>query len=108
MRIAVPLITLLFLSQLVSKAHGIRLEQESLAVFTKQINPGKDFHGSTTEKRSSEGLKVDNEKESLHDSIHSGAMKKNSMRKENKGHDQLIPTFQEDYYGPRDHKPKHH
>ncbi|KAJ3674048.1 hypothetical protein LUZ60_006040 [Juncus effusus] len=107
MRIAVPLITLLFLSQLVSKAHGIRLEQESLVVFTKQINPGKDFH-ETAEKRSSEGLKVDNEKESLHDSIHSVAMERNSMRKENKGHEHLIPTFQEDYYGPRDHKPKHH
>lgn len=43
-----------------------------------------------------------------HEKSKGGVKKESTMRKFGKGQDHMIPSFHEDYYGPRDHKPKHH
>lgn len=56
-----------------------------------------------------EGISA-NEKDLLHKCGEKcrGATKESTVRKSKEGHDHMIPTFHEDYYGPRGHKPTHH
>ncbi|KAJ1698516.1 hypothetical protein LUZ63_007028 [Rhynchospora breviuscula] len=102
MRIAAQVISLLLLSQLVVSAQGIRLEKESLVALMKQIHPGRLENQEGKSTKETELLHTKSVKKCK------GATKEGTMRKSTKGHDHMIPSFHEDYYGPRDHKPKHH
>lgn len=62
------------------------------------------------EKLENQEGKSANEKDLLHKCGEKckGATKESTVRKSKEGHDHMIPTFHEDYYGPRGHNPKHH
>ncbi|KAL3744292.1 hypothetical protein ACJRO7_013537 [Eucalyptus globulus] len=86
------LIPLLLLSLLLFQAQGIRLSRDLASLVGHQKLP--DHVAATSQVK----LEVD--------SVRSKA--KRASRASEKSSDGFLPSIHEDYYGPRNHKPRHH
>ncbi|KAI3422831.1 uncharacterized protein J3R85_011731 [Psidium guajava] len=86
------LIPLLLLSLLLFQAQGIRLSRDLASLLGHPRLPDQVVATSQVK------LEIDSV----------GSKKKRASRASNKSSDDLLPSIHEDYYGPRNHKPRHH
>uniref|UniRef100_A0A1D1XM31 Bone morphogenetic protein receptor type-2 n=1 Tax=Anthurium amnicola TaxID=1678845 RepID=A0A1D1XM31_9ARAE len=101
MRLAISVAFLLLLL-LFTTVQGIRLKGEPLGAFQGKLQEEKSSAPTVGESPvagthlCSEGGRC------------SGTVEKRRIMKEVEGAHHWLPRFHEDYYGPRNHKPKHH
>lgn len=100
-------VSLLLLSFLLQEAQGIRLEKGFMQVRAQKVQGDK----SSLKERSANGGAIGEailcKEEHCTGTITSTEKRVSKSASKNSSH-HWLPSIHEDYYGPRNHKPKHH